>query len=73
MDLSDIIARDIIDMTPYDSKLNIEVLNITGLKLLGRFYLDWNLNKVKKMIYSQGEETSYWNKAEQFRVFEGKF
>lgn len=72
IDLSDVIARDIIDMTAYDYEVNISVINLSGMKLLGRIYLDWKLNNIKSLINRQ-ENTSYRNKAEQFRLLKENF
>jgi hypothetical protein len=72
IDLSDTVARDIIDMMPYEVKVEIGVLNLTGMRLIGRIYLDWELNFGKQMIENQ-EETGLRNKAEQFRILKQNF
>jgi hypothetical protein len=72
LDLSDIVVRDIIDLTPHDFEVKVKVMSMTGMRLLGRVYLDWRANGVKKMIYSQ-ENTDYWMKAEQFRTLKQNF
>ena len=71
LDLSDTITRDIVDMTPYDFKIDIARFNITGIRLLGRIYIDWEKNEVKKIIESQ--ETGLRSKAEQFRTLKQNF
>lgn len=54
-------------------EVNIECLNIVNTKNLGQIYLDWNMNDVKHMIYSQGKETTYMDKANQFRLLKENF
>lgn len=71
MDLSDTIARDILDFQPYDQEVNIRVLNIAGMRLLGRIYIDWQENDVRKIICRQ--ESSNRLKAEQFRILKENF
>lgn len=72
VDLSDTVARDIIDMMPYEVKVDIGVLNLAGMRLIGRIYIDWELNHVEDLIRRQ-EETSLRNKAEQFRILKQNF
>ena len=72
IDISDSNARDIVDFRPHDKPQEVGVLNITGLKLLGRFYLDWDQNDLKSLIYGQ-RETSFRDKAEQFRILKENF
>lgn len=52
---------------------NIMVLNLSGTKNLGHIYLDWSLNHVKSMIYSQGAGTDIMDKASQFRLLKENF
>ncbi|MBN1186002.1 MAG: two pore domain potassium channel family protein [Bacteroidales bacterium] len=72
IDLSDVIARDIIDLSPYEYNIKIDLINFSGMKLLGRIYVDWKINKIKNLIQKQ-ENTSYRNKAEQFRLLKENF
>ncbi len=72
MDLSDTIVRDIIDLKPYDFDIDISTLNLAGMRLLGIIYIDWQNNRIKKMITRQ-TETSEAEKAEQFRVLKENF
>lgn len=72
MDLSDTIVRDIIDLKPYDFNIEIEVLNLSGMRLLGTIYIDWRTNRVKEIISSQSDTTSA-EKAEQFRILKENF
>jgi len=72
MDLSDTIARDIIDLQPYDFDVDIRLLDLTGMRLLGRINLDWHSNRVEKMIKEQNE-SSCRQLAEQFRMLKENF
>ena len=71
LDLSDTIARDIIDFQPYDQEVNIRILNLAGMRLLGRIYINWLENNVREMICSQ--DSSNRLKAEQFRILKENF
>jgi len=71
LDLSNTIVKDIIDIDSHDSKTNIKGFDISGIRLLGRIYLDWKQNNVKKLILKQ--DTSYANKAEQFRILKENY
>ncbi len=72
VDLSDTIVRDIIDLNPYDYSARIRTLYIAGMRLIGRIYIDWNQNNLRKMISSQ-MESSHRVKAEQFRILKENF
>ena len=71
LDLSNTIVKDIIDIDSADFKTNIKAIDLSGIRLLGRIYIDWNKNDVKKLIHKQ--ETNYLNKAEQFRVLKENY
>ncbi|MBK1810411.1 two pore domain potassium channel family protein [Clostridium sp. YIM B02505] len=53
--------------------INIQCLNILNTKNLGQIYIDWRMNAVKNMIYSQGITTNYQEKANQFRLLKENF
>lgn len=72
MDLSDTIVRDIIDLQPYDFDIDIRLLDLTGMRLLGRINIDWHSNRVEKMIKEQKESTCR-QLAEQFRMLKENF
>lgn len=72
LDISDTIVRDIIDLEPYDSTVEIKTLDMSGMRLLGKLYLDWSQNKCRKSIENQGE-TTLRQKAEQFRIMKENF
>lgn len=70
--LEDSIVRDIIDMTPDKSCSGIHTLNIVGLRLLGRIYIDWRKNHVYKAI-TRVPELADRQYAEQFRILKENF
>lgn len=72
LDLSDTIVRDIIDLQPREAKINLDILDISGMRLLGRIYLDWKENNLKALINKQSQ-TSIRQKAEQFRTLKENF
>ncbi len=71
LDLSNTIVKDIIDIDSADYKTNIKALDLSGIRLLGRIYIDWEQNNVKQLIHQQN--TNYLNKAEQFRVLKENY
>jgi hypothetical protein len=72
LDISDTIVRDIVDLEPYDFKINVDVLDMSGMRLIGKLYIDWDLNNCKEIIINQ-KETSIRQKAEQFRILKENF
>ncbi len=72
VNISDVIGRDIIDIRPYDFAINIKTLNLVGMRLIGRLYIDWFDNNVKNLINSQ-TDTSNKEKSEQFRILKENF
>jgi hypothetical protein len=72
LDLSDTIARDIIDLEPYDFPIEIKNFDISGMRLIGKLYLSWRFNKCKDSIISQ-DGTTLGQKAEQFRILKENF
>jgi len=72
LDISDTIIRDIVDLEPYDFPVEINALDMSGMRLLGKLYIDWRLNKCKEIIINQ-EVTSLRQKAEQFRILKENF
>jgi hypothetical protein len=72
LDISDTIIRDIIDLEPYDFPVDINTLDMSGMRLLGKLYIDWRHNNCKKIIENQ-ENTSFRQKAEQFRILKENF
>jgi hypothetical protein len=72
LDISDTIVRDIIDLEPYDFRINLDVLDMSGMRLIGKLYLDWKLNNCRDIILNQ-KNTSIRQKAEQFRILKENF
>ncbi|HUS86604.1 MAG TPA: potassium channel family protein [Bacteroidales bacterium] len=72
LDLSDSIVRDIVDLEPYNADVNIRILNLSGMRLLGKLYLDWMRNNCKEAILEQ-ESTDLQMKAEQFRILKENY
>lgn len=72
IDLSHTIVRDIVDLTNNQGNVKIKGINFNGLRNLGRIFIDWHDNNVKKMIYNQ-EGTTVKQKADQFRMLKEEF
>jgi hypothetical protein len=72
LDISDTIVRDIIDLEPYDFPVEIRTLDMSGMRLLGKLYIDWRHNKCNDIISNQ-DGTTLRQKAEQFRILKENF
>ena len=72
LDLSDCVLKNAIDLVPVDAEVAISSLNISGLRNLGRIFIDWKKNNVEQLIFEQ-KETSWRAKAEQFRLLKEEF
>lgn len=72
LDLSDSIVRDIIDLEPYNVNVELDIINMSGMRLLGKLYMDWQRNNCKSAILNQ-ELTDLRQKAEQFRILKENF
>jgi len=72
LDVSDTIVRDIVDLEPYDFPVEIRTLDMSGMRLIGKLYVDWRHNKCKNAIINQ-ESTTLRQKAEQFRILKENF
>jgi hypothetical protein len=72
LDITDTIARDIIDIEPYDFPIDIKILDMSGMRLLGKLYIDWRQNKCEQAIINQ-VGTTFRQKAEQFRILKENF
>lgn len=72
IDLSNTVVRDILDMMPQDEKVHIKIMQISGMRILGRIFIDWRVNNVFEMISLQ-KDTTLWQKAEQFRILKENF
>ncbi len=71
LDLSDTIVKGVLDIKPHDFDADIQNINLSGMRLLGRIYLDWHKSRVKEFIYKQ--ESNYRTKAEQFRILKENY
>jgi hypothetical protein len=72
LDISDTIVRDIVDLEPYDFPVDIKILDMSGMRLIGKIYIDWRHNKCNNGIINQ-EGTTLRQKAEQFRILKENF
>lgn len=72
LDISDTVVRDIVDLEPFDFPVRIEYLDISGMRLIGKIYLDWERNNVSRIIAAQ-EGSTLRQKAEQFRILKENF
>jgi hypothetical protein len=72
LDISDTIVRDIVDFEPYDFPVDIKVLDLSGMRLIGKLYIDWKHNNCREIITRQ-EGTTLRQKAEQFRILKENF
>lgn len=72
LDLSSTIVRDILDIKPEEEKGVIKKMRLVDMRILGRIFVDWRGNHVHKLIYGQ-EDTSVFQKAEQFRILKENF
>lgn len=72
LDISDTIVRDIVDLEPFDFPVEIKTLDMSGMRLLGKLYIDWRHNKCEEGIIAQ-EGTTLRQKADQFRILKENF
>lgn len=72
LDVSDTIVRDIVDLEPYDFPVDIKIIDLSGMRLVGKLYIDWKHNKCKESIINQ-EGTTLRQKAEQYRILKENF
>lgn len=71
IDLSNTIVRDILDFTPYDQKVKIGELNLFGMRLVGKIFIDWDKNQVNHLIAIQ--KSDFNQKAYQYRLLKENF
>jgi hypothetical protein len=72
LDVSDTIVRDIVDLEPYDFPIEIKTFDMSGMRLIGKLYIDWRHNKCNEAIVNQ-ENTTFRQKADQFRILKENF
>jgi hypothetical protein len=72
LDISDTIVRDIVDLEPYDFPVEIKTIDMSGMRLIGKLYIDWEHNKCRQTITNQ-VSTTLRQKADQFRILKENF
>jgi len=72
VDLTGSILRDILDLTNEKNQVQIDEVNFSGMRNLGKIFLDWYDNDVKHWIYNQKKSTVKM-KSEQFRLLKEEF
>ncbi len=71
LDLSNTVVKDIIDINPPNFDPIIKAIDLSGMRLLGRIYIDWRRTNLKQLIYNQN--STYKSKEEQFRILKENF
>ncbi len=71
LDLSDTVVKDILDINPPDFDPDIKAIDFSGMRLLGRIYIDWRRANLKSLIYNQN--TTEKSKEEQFRILKENY
>ncbi len=71
LDLSDTVVKDILDINPPDFDPDIKAIDFSGMRLLGRIYIDWRRANLKELIYNQ--DTTEKSKEEQFRILKENY
>ncbi len=71
LDLSDTVVKDILDINPPDFDPVIESVDLSGMRLLGRIYIDWRRTNLKELIHKQN--TTEKSKEEQFRILKENY
>ncbi len=64
------VVHDVIDMV-FKNETDFEELDFSGIRLIGRIFIDWENPDVKKLIYKQDNPLTV--KAEQFRMLKENF
>jgi len=72
LNLSNSVIRDIIDMVPEKEEVVIREVDMVNTRILGRIFINWRENHVYDIIYNQ-EGSTYFQKAEQFRILKENF
>lgn len=71
LDLSNTVVKDILDINPPDFEPKIEAVDFSGMRLLGRIYIDWRRADLKQLIHNQN--TTKKSKEEQFRILKENY
>lgn len=72
IDLSNSIIQDIIDFKKGVAKVDLKHIYIYGVRNLGKVFISWGANEVKKLIGTQ-KKTTHNQKAEQYRLLKEDF
>lgn len=72
IDLRDCVVRDILDFIPYENDVQISVLNIDGMRLIGKIFIDWEKNEIFNIINRQ-KNSDHLQKAYQYRLLKENF
>jgi len=72
INLSGCIARDIVDFYSHGEAPKLDRLKLTGFRLLGKLYVQWDANNLKSLVYSQ-TDSDWSDKSDQFRVLKQNF
>ncbi len=71
LDLSHTVVKDILDINPPDFDPVIKAIDFSGMRLLGRIYIDWRRTNLKQLIYNQN--STHKSKEEQFRILKENY
>ncbi len=71
LDLSETVIKDVVDLKTYSRNINIQSIDLRGVRLLGQIYLSWNQLKIRDLILQQN--STWQEKAEQFRMLKENF
>ena len=71
IDLSNSIITDILDFDTETGELNVENINLLGVRLIGRIHINWLKSGIKQMIHKQ--KCDYVAKSEQFRLLKENY
>lgn len=71
LQVTDSLVDGILDLQPESGMLNVDVIDFSGMRLLGRIYIDWHQAHLKRNINQQ--HTDFRNKAEQFRMLKENY
>jgi hypothetical protein len=69
LDLADTVIKDIVDLQ--GDEVHLQGIDLRGVRLLGRIYIDWQGLNVRRLILSQ--ESTWKERAEQFRMLKENF
>ena len=72
INLSGCIARDIVDFYSHGEPPKVERFKLTGFRLLGKLYVQWDANNLKSLVYNQND-ADWADKSDQFRVLKQNF